>query len=370
MSLCQLSAFGYRLGFAIRLTCFYSAIFTTVFSITRVWVYRARFLSSLLTNLSPIRVEFDDIKVNWNTDTLQLANLRLSLKEHGIRRSLFGTCSTPVDLFFANAVQVSLNNRKRDLLGTWWRNNRLNHKGKQRRHPLDKLEFFVDLENPRLYLEFDDIALMQSNWRSLSQALASFRDMFFKGLSNMPLGRKSLEQASRPNKGKVTKFPVDWEIRNITVQGTAVLQVRSKLMGGMKLVDDIYLSPTYFYQHRAMSLSRWIDQLEQIAMERVLSGDWTKAFEKMPQSFRNSLKTTAAQFLGTTEQVADVLLGDVRVAETIQNAIVQVARTRLEDMVTSFLYQQKLWQRSSYSRIRFQAKTVTEWKMSAVFLFR
>ncbi|GJD06528.1 hypothetical protein Gasu2_09390 [Galdieria sulphuraria] len=315
-------------------------------------------------------VEFDDIKLNWKTNTLQLANLRLSLKEHGIRRSLFGTQATCVDLFFADAVQVALSNRKRDVLGNWWRNSRWKQQRKKTRHRQDKLEFFVDLENPRLYLEFDDIALMQSNWRSLSQVLSNFRTMLLQGLSNMPFGRKSLAPTCGKNKAKATTMPVEWDIRNITVQGTAVLQVRSKLMGGMKLVDDIYLSPTYFYQHRAMSLSRWIDQLEQTAMERLLSGDWTKAFEKMPQSFRNSLKTTAAQFLGTTEQVADVLLGDVRVAETIQNAIVQVARTRLEDMVTSFLYQKKLWQRSSYSRIRFQAKTVTEWKLGAVFLFR
>jgi hypothetical protein len=189
------------------------------------------------------------------------------------------------------------------------------------------LELFVELENPRLYLEFDDIALMQSNWRKLSQVVSNFRSVLLQGMAQVPFGRKRFEKSTKQTKNKAMVSPVDWDIRSFTVRGTAVLQVRSKLMGGekqefgalllflfsvmflgMKLVDDIYLSPTYFYQHRAMSLGRWIDQLEQIAMERMLSGDWTKAFEKMPQSFRNSLKTTAAQFLGTTEQVADVLL--------------------------------------------------------------
>jgi hypothetical protein len=62
--------------------------------------------------------------------------------------------------------------------------------------------------------------------------------------------------------------------------------------------------------------------------------------------------------------------GDSKVADTVQNAIAQVARSRLEDLVTSFFYQRKLWQRSSYSRVRVQLHNVTEWKLSAVFLFR
>lgn len=332
-------------------------------------IYRARFLSSLFTKLLPIRVEFQDISLDVKASTLRLQDLRLSLKEHGVQRSLFGTQSTSVDLFFANAVQIALMNRKRDVLGTWWRNIWDSERVEKKRRR-EKLELFVELENPRLYLEFDDIALMQSNWRKLSQVVSNFRSVLLQGMAQVPFGRKRFEKSTKQTKNKAMVSPVDWDIRSFTVRGTAVLQVRSKLMGGMKLVDDIYLSPTYFYQHRAMSLGRWIDQLEQIAMERMLSGDWTKAFEKMPQSFRNSLKTTAAQFLGTTEQVADVLLGDSKVADTVQNAIAQVARSRLEDLVTSFFYQRKLWQRSSYSRVRVQLHNVTEWKLSAVFLFR
>jgi len=289
-------------------------------------IYRARFLSSLFTKLLPIRVEFQDISLDVKASTLRLQDLRLSLKEHGVQRSLFGTQSTSVDLFFANAVQIALMNRKRDVLGTWWRNIWDSERVEKKRRR-EKLELFVELENPRLYLEFDDIALMQSNWRKLSQVVSNFRSVLLQGMAQVPFGRKRFEKSTKQTKNKAMVSPVDWDIRSFTVRGTAVLQVRSKLMGGekqefgalllflfsvmflgMKLVDDIYLSPTYFYQHRAMSLGRWIDQLEQIAMERMLSGDWTKAFEKMPQSFRNSLKTTAAQFLGTTEQVADVLL--------------------------------------------------------------
>jgi len=289
-------------------------------------IYRARFLSSLFTKLLPIRVEFQDISLDVKASTLRLQDLRLSLKEHGVQRSLFGTQSTSVDLFFANAVQIALMNRKRDVLGTWWRNIWDSERVEKKRRR-EKLELFVELENPRLYLEFDDIALMQSNWRKLSQVVSNFRSVLLQGMAQVPFGRNRFEKSTKQTKNKAMVSPVDWDIRSFTVRGTAVLQVRSKLMGGekqefgalllflfsvmflgMKLVDDIYLSPTYFYQHRAMSLGRWIDQLEQIAMERMLSGDWTKAFEKMPQSFRNSLKTTAAQFLGTTEQVADVLL--------------------------------------------------------------
>jgi len=289
-------------------------------------IYRARFLSSLFTKLLPIRVEFQDISLDVKASTLRLQDLRLSLKEHGVQRSLFGTQSTSVDLFFANAVQIALMNRKRDVLGTWWRKIWDSERVEKKRRR-EKLELFVELENPRLYLEFDDIALMQSNWRKLSQVVSNFRSVLLQGMAQVPFGRKRFEKSTKQTKNKAMVSPVDWDIRSFTVRGTAVLQVRSKLMGGekqefgalllflfsvmflgMKLVDDIYLSPTYFYQHRAMSLGRWIDQLEQIAMERMLSGDWTKAFEKMPQSFRNSLKTTAAQFLGTTEQVADVLL--------------------------------------------------------------
>lgn len=270
-------------------------------------VYRARFLSTLFTKLSPIRIEFDDIQLNWKTNTLRLENLRVSLKQHGIQRSLFGTQTGPVDLFFAKAVQVALSNRKRDLVETWWQS-LSSHRGKETKQRREKLEFFIDLESPRLYLEFDDIALMQSNWRSLSQALANFRVILLQGLSNLPFMKKTPQRTSTRKKEKTVVPVLDWDIRNITVQGTAVLQVRSKLISGMKLVDDIYLSPTYFYQLRTMSLTRWIDQLEQVAMERMLSGNWSKAFESMPKSFRNSLKTTAAQFLGTSEQVADVLL--------------------------------------------------------------
>eukprot|EP00871_Galdieria_phlegrea_P001701 jgi/Galph1/2531/GphlegSOOS_G1206.1 len=335
-------------------------------------VHRAKLLSSVLTNALPLRVEFEQLHVNLRTSTLKIENLRLGLKEHGIQRSIWGQALPTMDLFSSQAIQLALGNRKRDVIQQWWW---LVSSKYTRQSP--KMDVFIELVEPRLYLEFDDIALMKSNWRKLAEALSSIQ--WTQWLGWLPLSKKSMEQSSLhgvrkkqkesySRKNPMTTNVID--VRAITVRGNATLQIRSKLLGGMKLVDDVQLSPTYFYQYRSMSLERWIDQLEHIAAEKMLSSDWTKALETVPNNFKSTLKSSAARFLGTTEQVADLFLGDANIADTVQNAIMQVARSRLENLMTGFLYQQKFWQRSTYSRIQWRMGSGgRDWKLSAVFLF-